>query len=124
MHGAKRRLNFARRTGGAALGALLALFMFTPAWAAPQGPNHVRDVKVHAAEGLPGTTDIEIVGTVAPVYNVRVAEGGKRLLIDLSDADVAGAPAAITQGVGAVGGVLTQGFKTEAGQITRLTVSL
>ena len=84
--------------------------------------NHVRDVRVRATEG--GTVEIDIAGTGAPSYSVRVADGGRRLLVDLSDSDVAGAPAAITTPVGVVGGVLTQGFQTSAGHMTRLTISL
>ena len=60
--------------------------------------NHVADVRVHASEG--GGVEIEIVGTGAPTYNVRVADGGRRLLVDLANTDVAGAPAAITTPVG------------------------
>ncbi len=86
--------------------------------------NHVRDVRVHAADGVSGGTEIEIVGTGAPNYNVRVADGGRRLLVDLADSDVAGAPAAITTPVGVVGGVLTQGYDTNAGHMTRLAIAL
>jgi type IV pilus assembly protein PilQ len=92
-------------------------------WAEAAG-NHVRDVRVHADDAVPGGTRIEVVGTAAPTYNVRVAEGGRRLFVDVSDADVAGAPAAITQGVGVVGGILTQAYPTATGFMTRLTVSL
>ena len=93
------------------------------AWA-DGAPNHVRDVKVRAAEDTSGATEIEIVGTAAPVYIVRVEGGGKRLVIDLTNADVAGAKEALTSPVGIVGGLLTQAFKTDAGQMTRLSVSL
>ena len=62
----------------------------------------------------PGAARIEIVGTGPANYNVRVADGGRRLLIDLTDSDVAGAPAAITSGAGVVGGVLTQGSRPTA----------
>jgi type IV pilus assembly protein PilQ len=86
--------------------------------------NHVRDVQVRPSDGGAGGTEIEIAGTGAPTYNVRVADGGRRLLVDLSDTDVAGAPAAITTPVGVVGGVLTQGFDTEVGHMTRLAISL
>ena len=131
MHGAKSRRKSAKRSNhAAALGALgglaglAALFTGQVAWAADAGPNHVRDVKVVPAEGVPGGADIQIVGTSAPTYNVRVAEGGKRLYVDLSNSDVIGAPAALTDAVGVVGGVLTQAFKTESGSIARLNVSL
>jgi type IV pilus assembly protein PilQ len=86
--------------------------------------NHVRDVRVRADGASGDGAEIEIVGTAAPNYNVRIAEGGRRILIDLSDADVSGAPAALTRAVGVVGGVLTQAYPTGNGSMTRLTVSL
>jgi type IV pilus assembly protein PilQ len=103
-----------------ALTAIALVLSGTISWA-DAAPNHVRDVKVQAA---PGGTEIAVVGTAAPTFSVRVSDAGRKLLIDLADADVAGAPEAITKPQGVVGGVLTQGFKTEAGTTTRLTVSL
>jgi type IV pilus assembly protein PilQ len=92
---------------------------------ADAAPNQVRDVKVRTAEGSSGATEIEIVGTTAPVYIVRVEGGGKRLVVDLTNADVIGAKdQALTSPTGVVGGLLTQAFKTATGQMTRLTVSL
>jgi len=86
--------------------------------------NHIRDVRVHADDAVAGGAQIEIVGSGAPTYSVRVADSGRRLLVDLSGSDVAGAPAAITTPVGVVGGILTQSYETGAGPMTRLTVSL
>jgi len=116
MHGAKT-LWYAALVGA---GLLLSA---GPVYADPAA-NHVRDVQVHASDGPSGSAEIEIVGTGAPSYNVRVADGGRRLLVDLSNTDVAGAPAAITTPIGVVGGVLTQGFDTEVGHMARLTISL
>ncbi len=81
--------------------------------------NHVRDVQVLPDDGVTGGARIEIVGTGAPAYNVRVADGGARLFVDLSESDVVGAPAAITTPVGVVGGVLTQSYPTGSGPMTR-----
>jgi type IV pilus assembly protein PilQ len=106
----------------AATGAASSVLLGESVVFADATTNHVRDVRVHASEG--GGVEIEIVGTGAPTYNVRVADGGRRLLIDLSNSDVAGAPAAITTPIGLVGGVLTQGYETGVGHMTRLTVSL
>ncbi|HXX66378.1 MAG TPA: type IV pilus secretin PilQ [Polyangiaceae bacterium] len=98
---------------------------------APAGPaasstaaNHVIDVRMHGDDATAGGAQIEIVGTRAPVYNARVADGGRRLLVDLSDSDVTGAPAAITSAVGVVGGVLTQAYATDGGSMARVTVAL
>ncbi|MBS2014687.1 MAG: type IV pilus secretin PilQ [Deltaproteobacteria bacterium] len=87
-------------------------------------PNHVRDVKVRATDATSGAAEIEVVGTAAPVFNVRVESGGKRLLVDISNADAQGVKDAVSNPVGVVAGVLTQGFKTDAGSMTRLSVNL
>ena len=86
--------------------------------------NHVSDVQVLPDDTVPGGARIESVGTGAPAYNVRVADGGARLFVDLSGSDVVGAPAAITTAVGVVGGVLTQSYPTGSGPMTRVTISL
>ena len=118
----------------AVLGAQAVLLSATLSWADGTaqvtaadggGRNHVRDVKVRATDASTGATEIEVVGSTAPVFNVRVESGGKRLLVDISNADVVpGVKEALTSQVGLVGGVLTQGFKTEQGTMTRLSVSL
>ena len=105
------------------LGAQAIVLSATLSWA-DGTPNHVRDVKIRATDASTGATEIEVVGSTAPVFNVRVESGGKRLLVDISNADVVGVKEALTSQVGIVGGVLTQGFKTETGSMTRLSVSL
>ncbi len=118
----RRRIDGLPRTAAAccALGLLLA----STEGHAQVAPNHVHEVKVHATVGTPGGTELEIVGTMAPTYSARVADGGKQLLVDVSNADVVGTIPPITEASGVVGGVLTQGFKTEAGTMTRLSISL
>jgi type IV pilus assembly protein PilQ len=108
------------------IGAQTIVLSATLAWAdAPQAtPNHVRDVKVRTTDAQSGAAEIEVVGTSAPVFNVRIENGGKRLVVDISNADVVGVKEAITNAVGVVGGVMTQAFKTEAGQMTRLSINL
>ncbi|MDP9002610.1 MAG: secretin and TonB N-terminal domain-containing protein, partial [Myxococcota bacterium] len=115
-----------KRVAGAltAFSAASSVLLCESPAAADGTANHVRDVRLRAVDSASGVTEIEIVGTGAPAYNVRVSDGGRRLLVDLSDADVSGAPAAITSPVGIVGGVLTQSFDTGAGRMTRLTLSL
>ncbi len=110
----------------ALLGSLGLLLLAQSARAAGATPNHVRDVKVHTAAGAAGATDtdIEVVGTEAPSFIVRAEDGGKRLIVELANADVAGAPAALTESKGSVTGVLTQAYKTDSGSMTRLTVNL
>jgi type IV pilus assembly protein PilQ len=87
-------------------------------------PNHVRDVRVRADDGVAGGCVVDISGTRPAAYDVRVGEGGRRLFVDLTDTDVTGAPAAITTPVGVVGGILTQAFTTAAGRMARLSITL
>jgi type IV pilus assembly protein PilQ len=108
--------------GATGLASGVLLFQSAAAAAEPAA-NHVHDVRLKA-DGTSGAAQIEIVGTGAPAYSVRVADGGRRLLVDLSDSDVVGAPAAITTSAGVVGGILTQAYPTAAGQMTRLTITL
>ena len=119
MRGSKKMRT--KRVG--ALSAVVVLSSVTVSWA-DTTPNHVRDVRVHPAQGMPDATEIEVVGTGAPSFTVRVGEGGRKLFVDLANADVIGAPEAITKPEGAVAGILTQGFKSDAGPSARLTISL
>ncbi len=121
MNGAQKGAPVGRKV--AAL-CTLAAALSTRSSHADIAPNHVRDVKLHAADGVKGGTEIDIIGTTMPVYSARVADGGKRLLVDLENSDVSGAPPALTEPSGVVGGILTQAFKTEAGIMTRLAISL
>ena len=105
------------------VGAQAAVLSATLAWA--DVANHVRDVKLRATDATSGATEIEVVGTTAPIFNARVESGGKRLLIDISNADVEGVKETATPPAGSVvGGVLTQAFKSETGMMTRLSISL
>jgi type IV pilus assembly protein PilQ len=121
MRAAKRGLLHKRMLS--VLGAQAIVLTASLSWA-DGTPNHVRDVKIRATDASTGATEIEVVGTTAPVFNVRVESGGKRLLVDISNADVVGVKEALTSQVGIVGGVLTQAFKSETGNMTRLSVSL
>src|SRR5512135_993342 len=85
--------------------------------------NHVRDVRVHAGEAG-ATTDVEVIGTDAPQFQARVEAGGKRLVIDITNADVAGAPEAITGTNGLSAGVLTRAYSTDGHTMTRVVINL
>ncbi len=102
---------------------LPAFVLAVPATAhADSATNHVRDVRVHAGENG-ATTDIEVVGTDAPNFQARLEANGRRLVVDLSGADVAGAPEAITGTKGLSGGVLTRAFSADGRTMTRITIN-
>lgn len=85
--------------------------------------NHVRDVRVHAGDSG-ATTDVEVVGTEAPQFQARVEASGKRLVVDITNADVAGAPEAITGTNGLSAGVLTRAYTTDGHTMTRVVINL
>ncbi len=125
MHRSKQRTS--RVFGSRVTSAVFASVILLHAGLALAGgtPNHVRDVAVKAITSTAGPgSEVVMRGTETPVFSVRVENAGKRIVVDVSNADLAGAKEAITDAVGLVGGVLTQSFRTEAGQMTRLTVNL
>ncbi|MFO0613532.1 MAG: type IV pilus secretin PilQ [Polyangiaceae bacterium] len=69
-----------------------------------------------------GSAEVVVSTSSKPTYTVRVADGGTRLIVDLSSAAVDGAPPAIVEGNDVVAGVMTQAFGTEGA--TRVLVQL
>jgi type IV pilus assembly protein PilQ len=72
----------------------------------------------------PRAAEVVVSFTSEPVYTARLDKGNRRLVVDVSDADVLGAAPALTDRVGVVGGVLTQAFHTGPGNTTRILVTL
>ncbi len=68
--------------------------------------------------------EVRVSFTAPPVYTARLDKGNRRLVVDIAGADVMGAPAALTEHVGAVGGVMTQAFHTGTSETTRVLVTL
>ncbi len=81
----------------------------------------VTDVKIAAADGA---TEVLVATSGTPQFSARIAEGGRRLIVDLQGAAVAGAPGAITKGSGVVAGVMTQGVQQAGEAITRVLITL
>jgi type IV pilus assembly protein PilQ len=111
-----------RRTLPLALLATLvasALLLIGGASHAEGASNHVKTVKVRS-EGT--STTVEVTGSMAPVYNVRVDAAARRLVLELANADVESS--AITTPNGLVGGLLAQTYKGDGGTSARVTVNL
>ncbi|WP_437596948.1 type IV pilus secretin PilQ [Sorangium sp. So ce590] len=86
-------------------------------------PIQVSDVRLMAPSE--GRAEIVVATSGVPRFSARVADGGKRLLVDLEGAESsAGAPGAITDGNAIVAGVMTQGFGKAAQRTTRVLVQL
>ncbi|WP_437886297.1 type IV pilus secretin PilQ [Sorangium sp. So ce307] len=105
----------------AVLGVMLSLG--APAGdAGAAAPIKVSDVRLAAPAD--DRAEIVVATSGAPRFSARIADGGKRLLIDLEGAEMSGAPGAITDGNAIVAGVMTQGFGKAAQRTTRLLVQL
>ncbi|HLM75978.1 MAG TPA: AMIN domain-containing protein, partial [Polyangiaceae bacterium] len=88
------------------------------AGAGEAGPARVRVSDVTLSAPAAGTARVRVALSGQATFTARVAEGGTRLLVDIAGAEVAGAPGAITEGNPIVAGVMTQTFKTAAGEAT------
>jgi type IV pilus assembly protein PilQ len=85
--------------------------------------RHATAIELRAAEPS-GAARIEVAFSAPPTFTARLERSGRRLLIDVPDADMRGAPGAITRRVGVVGGVMTQEFASKAGKTVRILVTL
>jgi type IV pilus assembly protein PilQ len=90
---------------------------------AASATRHATAVEVRPLEE-PRAAEVAVTFTGVPVYTARLDRGNRRLVVDVSDADVTKAPPALTDRVGVVGGVLTQAFRTGGSETTRVLVTL
>ena len=92
-----------------------------PAAFAKDALNHVRNVTVREAGR---STTVVVEASAPPKFHAQLAKGGKRLIVDISNADVHRAIPSVTEAHGVVGGVMTQAYATPAGKTTRVFVQL
>ena len=105
------------------IGLGLSLLLASSGVLAAAPPKHAVHVEVRALEA-PRTAMVSVTFTEAPTYTARLDKGNRRLLVDVTNADVVGAQPALTDRVGVVGGVMTQAFQTPEGKMTRVLVTL
>lgn len=74
--------------------------------------------------GDDGGAEVYVQTSQKPKYSARVAHKGRRILVDLRDAVLAGAEPAIMRPSGMVGGVMTQGFSSRGVRTTRVLIQL
>lgn len=117
-------MRFSRKTCSLSLAkasALLVTVLAGSAAFAQSETNHLQRVSV---QKVGAGTDILVEGTAPPRFAARVANGGRRLVVDLADADVPSPIPAVVQATGLVGGLVAQGFQTDAGKTARLYIQL
>ena len=112
------------RLGKAAftLFSLWALALTEVAQAAPGGARMATDMKLAADEQ--GVTRIAVSFSEAPTYSARLERNGSRLIVDVPNATMKGAPTALTEQLGPVGGVMMQTFRQGKQSTTRILVTL
>lgn len=106
----------------AALLLLLLTALIAPSAASAGGLVHVKKVTLAAPSA--GAAQVIVTTSATPSFSARVTNGGTRLLVDIGDADVAGAEAAIVKGNDVVSGVLTQAYDSDGQRVTRVLVQL
>ncbi len=107
-----------------ALATAVAWLALTTAGAAHAAETRqATDVRV-TPTGTSGAASVAVTFSEAPTFSARLAERGKRLIVDVPNAVVRGAPGALVKKVGLVGGVLLQSFDAAGTRTTRLLVSL
>ncbi|HWA72501.1 MAG TPA: type IV pilus secretin PilQ [Polyangiaceae bacterium] len=112
----------AGRIGSPAIALLAALSLAHPALADAPGPRHATHVAVDPEADGGALVRVEFSDT--PTFTARLEQGGLRLVVDVPNADLKGVPAALTDRVGVVAGVLMQTFKSGSGSTARILVTL
>jgi len=102
--------------------SLWALALPAVAAAAPGGARLATDMKLAADEQ--GVTRVSVSFSETPTYTARLERNGSRLIVDVPNAAVRGAPTALTEQVGPVGGVMMQTFRQGKQSTTRILVTL
>jgi type IV pilus assembly protein PilQ len=105
----------------AALVLVLATTMSSNAGAKSE-PARVIAVKLFALAD--GGSEVFIRTDHAPDYTARIAQEGRRVIIDLRNSVMGGAEAALVDPKGVVGGVMTQAFDSGGHKTTRVLVQL
>ncbi len=104
--------------GGLSVWVLTALLSVT----AHAEPRSIKVTHVTLSAPAEGSARVVVSTNARPTFSARVADGGKRILVDVTDAVVSGAPAAIVEGNRVVSGVMSQTFKNPT--VTRVLVQL
>jgi type IV pilus assembly protein PilQ len=84
-----------------------------------------RQAKEISVEAGTGAEALVVVGfSSAPTFTARLDKQKSRLIVDVPNAVLAGAPSAVTDRVGVLGGVMAQSFKVNGGHTTRFLLTL
>jgi type IV pilus assembly protein PilQ len=99
-----------------------ALAIASPA-KAEEPVNHATSVRM-TQDDARDVVRIVVGFSEIPTFSARLERNGMRLVVDVPDADLKGAPTALTERLGMVGGVMAQTFRGDGKPTTRLLVTL
>jgi type IV pilus assembly protein PilQ len=91
--------------------------------AASGASRHATAIDVRATD-RGGSAQVAIDFTSVPTFSARLEKNGRRLIVDVPDADLKGAPGAIVRRAGLVGGVMAQAFSSGPRKTARFLVTL
>ena len=117
-----------RRTSSRTLAATSLLALLT-ALAVPiraeaeERTNHATSVRM-VRDAERDVVRIVVGFSEIPAFTARLERNGLRLVVDVPNADLKGAPSALTDRQGVVGGVMAQAFQSDGKSTTRLLVTL
>ncbi len=97
------------------------LLSSTPARA--DGARHATDIRIKT-NNASEATQVFVSFSSTPTFTARLEQKGRRLIIDVPQSDMKGAPSAITKRHGVVGGVMAQAFKVGSSHTTRILITL
>lgn len=117
------RRTSSRTVAAASLLALLTALAVPNRAEAEERANHATSVRM-VRDSERDVVRIVVGFSEIPTFTARLEQSGLRLVVDIPDADLKGAPTALTDRVGVVGGVMAQAFHTGGKSTTRLLVTL
>src|SRR4051812_8050219 len=117
------RRSSSRSLAATSLLALLSALAVPNRAAAEERANHATSVRM-VRDAERDVVRIVVGFSETPAFTARLDRNGLRLLVDVPNADLQGAPTALTERQGVVGGVMAQAFQSEGKSTTRLLVTL
>lgn len=103
-------------------GALAAVLTLGVSAVAAAPVRHAKKVELTA---LPDRAAlVAVTFSAVPTYTARLDRNGRRIVVDVPDADIAGAQPALIEPAGVVGGVMTQAFVADGSSTTRVIITL
>ncbi len=122
MRFSSKRTTLARLIQAAPLAFATALL--SPAPALGKGAAERQATALSVEKGKAAETRVIVSFSRPPTFTARLEKGKNRLIVDVPEAVLAGAPAAVTDAQGVVGGVMAQAFAVGKGHTARFLVTL